>query len=42
MKFEFYIIHWEKFYVHISVYHKSTYLEDQRDAVPSSLYLFYC
>ena len=32
----------EKFYVHISVHHKSMYLEDQRDTVLSSLYLFYC
>jgi len=24
------------------VHHKSVYLEDQRDAVISSLYLFYC
>jgi len=30
------------FYVHISMHHKSVYLEDQRDAVLSSLYLFYC
>ena len=30
------------FYVHISVHHKSMYLEDQRDAVLSSLYSFYC
>ena len=30
------------FYVHISVHHKSMYLEDQRDAVLSSLYLLYC
>ena len=27
-------------YVHISVHHNSMYLEDQRDAVLSSLYLF--
>jgi hypothetical protein len=26
------------FYVHISLHHKSIYLEDQRDAVLSSLY----
>jgi hypothetical protein len=32
----------DEFYVHISVYKKSMYLEDQRDAVLSSLYLFYC
>jgi hypothetical protein len=29
-------------YVHITVHHKSMYLEDEQDAVPSSLYLFYC
>ena len=29
-------------YVHISVHHKSMYLEDQRDAVLSKLYLCYC
>jgi len=31
-----------EFYAHISVSHKSLYLEDQRDALLSSLYLFYC
>jgi hypothetical protein len=30
------------FYVRISVHHKAMYLEEQRDAVLSSLYLFYC
>jgi hypothetical protein len=30
------------FYVRFSVHHKSMNLEDQRDAVLSSLYLFYC
>jgi len=29
-------------YVHISLHHKSMHLEDQRDAVLISLYLFYC
>jgi hypothetical protein len=33
--------HTNKFYVHVSVHHKSIYLEDQRDAVLSSLYLLY-
>jgi hypothetical protein len=32
----------DDFYVHISVHHKSMYLEDQRDEALSSLYLFYC
>jgi hypothetical protein len=30
-----------EFYVHGSVHHKSMYLEDQRDAVLSSLHLLY-
>ena len=30
------------FYFHISVHRKSMYLEEQRDAVLSSLCLFYC
>jgi hypothetical protein len=30
------------FYVHVAVHHKSMYLEDQSDAVLSSLYLLYC
>ena len=30
------------FYVHSTVHHKTLYLEDQQDAVLSSLYLFYC
>ena len=30
------------FYVHISMHHKSMYLEDQRDAALISLYLFHC
>jgi hypothetical protein len=32
----------DEFYVHISMHHKSMYLEDQRDAVLSNHYLFYC
>jgi hypothetical protein len=30
------------FYVHVLLHHKSMYLEDQRDAILSSLYLLYC
>jgi len=32
----------DEFYVYISLHLKSMYLEDQRDAVLNSLYLFYC
>jgi len=36
----FQVIYIMTFYVHISMHHKSMYLEDQRDAVLSSLICF--